>query len=189
MSAPNQVRFLPAAVFFTALITFQSMGWLLAWQGLRFGAKIEAQQALSQGGEAFQQRTFHKDFIEKIKVGRKEIVLNGQLFDYKILSDQGDSLRISLFHDHKEQALLSVLGQVFQSEQTSDSQHSLPLTLWLAKWLGATFILPEVPVLKAEMALRGEKQAFHIQFSKAQFAPGVFAPPPESAFLIPLLPA
>lgn len=187
MSAPNQVRFLPAAVLFTALIAFQSVGWLLAWQGLRFGAKIEAQKALFHGGKDFQQGTFHKDFIEKIKVGRKEIVLDGQLFDYKILSVQGDSLRISLFHDQKEQALLSVLGHVFKSERDPGSQHSMPLTLWLAKWLSATFILPVKSVLPAETVLFLLRQAFHIQFSKAQFAPGVFAPPPESAFLIPSL--
>ena len=189
MPALNQLRFLPAAVLFTALIAFQAVGWLLAWQGLQLEAKFEAQKTLLDSDKPLQSGVFHKEFIEQTRVGEKEILFDGQLFDYKILSVQGDSLRISLFHDQKEQALLSVLGQVFKRSQDSNSQHSLPLTLWLAKWLGATFIVPEAPVLKAEMVLHREKQAFHIQFSKAQFAPGVFAPPPESVFQIPSLPA
>jgi len=179
MCAPNQQRYSLTAVLLTVLIAFQAAGWLLAWQGLLVGAKMEAQRTLLQEGTAFRQQIFHKDFIEKVKVGRKEIVLNGQLFDYKILSEQGDSLRISLLHDHKEEALFGVLGHVFKSEKGSRSDRSMPLTQWLAKWLCATFTLPQKPALPSEIALFLLNQNFDAPILKTQSTPGIFAPPPE----------
>ena len=214
-----------------ATLLFQSVGWFLAWKGLQFGARFEAQQALFQkvnttdgvgedantgndgvgedanigndgvgedantgNGDAktgnedaktgnrdadVSQGTFHKDFIQKIKVGRKEIVLNGQLYDYRILSESSDSVCLALYHDKHEQALLSALGQVFKSGEDSKIPSSTPLALWLSKWLGSDFLLPEKSILFLKPEPRFQKQNFtNLSFS-TQFAPGVFTPPPE----------
>ena len=185
-----------------ATLLFQSVGWLLAWKGLQFGARIEAKQALFQkvnttdgvGEDAntgnedantgnrdadVSQGTFHKDFIQKIKVGRKEIVLNGQLYDYRILSESSDSVRLVLYHDHHEQYLLSALGQVFKSGEDSKIPSSTPLALWLSKLLGSDFLLSEKSTVFFRLELRFQKQNFTTPSFSAQFAPSVFAPPPE----------
>ena len=213
-----------------ATLVFQSVGWLLAWKGLQFGARFEAKQALFQKvnttdgvgedantgndgvgedantgndvgedantgtGDAktgnedaktgnrdadVSQGTFHKDFIQKIKVGRKEIVLNGHLYDYRILSESSDSVRLALYHDKHEQALLSALGQVFKSGENSKIPSSTPLALWLSKWLGSDFLLSEKSTVFFRLELRFQKQNFTTPSFSAQFAPSVFAPPPE----------
>ena len=236
-----------------ATLLFQSVGWLLAWKGLQFGARFEAKQALFQkvnttdgvgedantgndgvgedantgndgvgedanignygvgedanignegvgedantgNGDAktgnedaktgnrdadVSQGTFHKDFIQKIKVGRKEIVLNGHLYDYRILSESSDSVCLALYHDKHEQALLSALGQVFKSGEDSKIPSSTPLALWLSKWLGSDFLLSEKSTVFFRLELRFQKQNFTTPSFSAQFAPSVFAPPPE----------
>ena len=192
-----------------ATLLFQSVGWLLAWKGLQFGARIEAKQALFQkvnttdgvgedantgNGDAktgnedaktgnrdadVSQGTFHKNFIQKIKVGRKEIVLNGQLYDYRILSESSDSVCLALYHDKHEQALLFALGQVFKSGEDSKIPSSTPLALWLSKLLGSDFLLSEKSTVFFRLELRFQKQNFITPSFSAQFAPSVFAPPPE----------
>ena len=179
MCAPTQQRLPFAAVCLTAIIAFQSVGWLLAWQGLQFGARIEAQRVLFQGKNSIPERSFQQAFFQKIKIGRKEIRLDGQLFDFRILSETSDSVRVALFHDRHEQALLSTLGLVFQTEDNPNNPAIPPMVLWLAKWLGSAFLLPEKPSFSPGFEPRFQQQSFTALFFMAQFAPGVFAPPPE----------
>lgn len=179
MFAAIQHRIPVAVVLLMALIAFQSLGWLMAWKGLQFGAKMEAHKALKANGNTLLKRTFHKDFIQKVKVGRKEILLNGQLFDYRVLADSGDSLTLSLFHDQKEQALFSLLGHVFKSGADVGDSAPSHLGLWLANWLSLVFLPTENPILDSTLALLCLKLNFATSFFKAQAVPCVFAPPPE----------
>ncbi len=179
MRSPVQQRLPLAAVLLTALIAFQSVGWLLAWQGLQFGAKIEAQKALFQGGNTLRECTFQKDFIQNIKVGRKEIILNGQLYDYQILLETADSVHVALYYDHHEHILLSALGQIFKSGEDEKIPSSKPSALWLAKCLGSTFLVPEKPIVSSSAKPLFQRQHFAALLFAAQSAPSVFAPPPE----------
>ncbi len=184
-SSKKRLRF--TVLLLAGTLAFQSVGWLLAWKGLELGARFEAQRALFQGEKTSNiedanllQQTFHKDFIQKIKVvGKKEIVLDGKLFDYRILAETEDSIKLSLYHDHHEQALLSALGQAFKSSPDTNGSSSAPVALWLAKWLGSAFMLPEKPEILINPAARFEKQVFLSLLFAAQSAPSVFAPPPE----------
>ena len=168
-----------AAVIFTAIIAFQSVGWLLAWQALQLEAGLEAQRILSQAESDLVERTFHKAFFQTIRIGGKEIRLNGQLFDYRILSEKEDSVQVSLYRDDKEEALLSALDRLFKSGDDAGDSTSTPLALWFAKWLGSAFLLPEKPAIASKMAHRLPVQNFFTALFTAQSAPGVFAPPPE----------
>ena len=168
-----------ATIVLSAILAFQAVGWLLAWKSVQIGAKVEAHFALLKSDQHLLKATFHKDFVQKRKIGKKEIILDGQLFDFKITSETGDSLHLALYHDQKEQALLSLLGHVFKSSEHGTSPTSMPLAAWLAKWLSAAFLLPEKPVLSSGIARVNTRQSFPPIHLQAQSAPSVFAPPPE----------
>lgn len=179
MLRPSQVRPVCAAAFFAALVAFQSVGWFLTWQGLRLGARFEAQRVLYQEEVLLQENTFHKDFFQKIKVDRREIRLNGHLFDFRVLAEFGDSIRVTLYHDQFEEALLSALGQVFQPGGGSKADSAPPVAVWLAQWLGSTFLLPEKPMLSFGVEPHFQKHNFTKLVFAAQSAPSIFVPPPE----------
>ncbi|MFN0033725.1 MAG: hypothetical protein ACKVUS_01575 [Saprospiraceae bacterium] len=168
-----------AAIFLASLVAFQSTGWLLVWQGLQLGARHEAQRSLSRMEKALPENTFHKDFFQKIKIGRKEILFNGQLFDYRILWENSDSIRLALYHDQYEQGLLSALGQVFEPKGSVEAGSPPPIAQWLAQCVGSAFLLPEKPGLFPSVEARLQKHNFISLLFKAQFVPSVFAPPPE----------
>ncbi|GEM_PF-1014448 len=190
MGTSSKKRLCFAALLLVGMLAFQSVGWLLAWKGLQLGAQFEAQRVLFQGENTLNigaggdsnrfQQSFHKDFIEKIKVvGKKEFVLDGKLFDYRILAETEDSIKLSLYHDHHEQALLSALGQAFKSSQQTNGPSSAPVALWLAKWLGSAFMLPEKLEISINATSGFQKQTFISLLFAAQSAPSIFAPPPE----------
>lgn len=129
-----------AAVFFAAMASFQSAGWFLAWKGLQIKARFEAEKSLFAENALLESKTFDKDYFHQIKIGRKEIVFEAKLYDYRVLSETEDSLRVALYHDAHEQKLLSALGRVFGAKL--DSAPPTPVMTWLALWLGATFLLP-----------------------------------------------
>jgi hypothetical protein len=187
-SGQKRLRFI--ALMLSATLAFQSVGWLVAWKGMQLAARLEAQGVLSQAGnspESFasinsplHRQTFSKNFLQSIKVdGKKEIVLDGRLYDYRMLAESGDSIQVLLYHDHHEQALLKALGQAFQSTHKENAPSNAPVVLWLAKWLGSAFLLPEKPVVASGIAPPHQKQVFSAFLLVAQSAPGVFAPPPE----------
>ncbi len=162
----------------------------MAWKGLQLAARFEAQGVLSQAGNSPQgfagvnpplsRQTFSKDFLQSIQVnGKKEIVLDGRLYDYRMLAESGDSIQVLLYHDHFEQTLLKTLGQAFKTEKKENVPSNAPVVLWLAKWLGSAFLLPEKPVVVSNLEHLLPKQAFSAFILIAQSAPGVFAPPPE----------
>lgn len=162
------------------VLAFQSAGWLLAWKGMQTEAQTNAQQALYQSGSDLQERIFEKGFFRSIQVEKNEIRLEGQLFDCRILDETGDSLRVALYHDLQEEALLSLLGSVFQSKDAAQGHTAPPMAIWLAQWLGSAFLLPENPALFVHPEPGLEKPGLEVSPFMAQSSPGVFAPPPEA---------
>jgi hypothetical protein len=177
--APRPHRHLVAAFALSALLAFQAVGWFLAWGIQQSGAWHDAQRALSSPETPFREITLHHADIQKIKVGRKEIRLEGRLFDIRCAEKIGDSLRLSLYHDAAEEALLDALGQLLQPGGGSKAASAPPLARWLAQWLHAAYLLPRPPVL-----VHFEPPTARAHFGapapwKAQAAPSIFAPPPE----------
>lgn len=152
----------------------------MAWQGMRWTARLEARQMMFSG-DSMPERTFSKAYFSKIKVDRKEIRLDGHLYDFRTLTETADSIRVALYHDQKEEALLSALGHLFQSGETSGNASTPHLAKWLAQSLGAAFLPPAIPTaLPALPAYVLGALIFQSQEPDAQHTPGIFAPPPES---------
>ena len=166
------------AFLLLGLLLFQSAGWQLAWQGMHWNARLEARNALFQEHN-LPEKTFSKAFFAQIRVDKKEIRLEGFLYDFYTVTETVDSIRVALYHDQKEQALLSVLGHLFQSGEESGQSSAPGLIHWLAQSLGVSFIVPPVIVWPTKPVLACGKPYFHTYSRGAQFVPGVFAPPPE----------
>ncbi len=179
MFTPIQYRIPISAAILAVLIAFQSAGWILAVQGLLLGARIESQRAFFHQTSDVFEATFHQALFQKLKIGKKEIRLAGQLFDYRILSENSDSVHLALYHDAAEESLLAVLDQKINPEAVSKDVSAPPLTAWFAIWLGSAFLLPEKLILATRMESLFQQQDFISLPITAQFAPGVFAPPPE----------
>lgn len=161
------------------LVAFQSAGWLMAWQGMRWTARLEARRIMFSG-DSMPERTFSKAYFSKIKVDRKEIRLDGHLYDFRTLTETADSIRVALYHDQKEEALLSALGYLFQSGETSGNASAPHLAKWLAQSLGAAFLTPALPVLQVLPVFAFGMLIFYSKGPEAQCTPGIFAPPPEA---------
>ena len=128
------------------------------------------------------QKTLHRGLFQEKDRGKGEIRLNGQLFDYRILAEKGDSVRVALYHDRPEEALYSVLGNIFKTETDANKPLTQPMAIWLAQWLGASFLLPETPAILADWEPQFQKQGFDSRFFATQFEPLVYTRPPEQVF-------
>lgn len=151
----------------------------MAWQGMRWTARLEARRVMFSG-HSMPEKTFSKAFFFQIKVDRKEIRLNGHLYDFRTVAESADSIRVALYHDQKEEALLSALGQLFQSGEDSGSAPAQHLAKWLAQSLGTFFLTPSSPMLPTLLVFMLNKPMFTIERPDAQCTPGIFAPPPEA---------
>ncbi|HAD13586.1 MAG TPA: hypothetical protein DCF33_14255 [Saprospirales bacterium] len=175
-TALQKVRF--PAILLLGLLLFQSAGWQMAWHGMHWNARWEARNALFQDNN-LPEKTFSKAFFAQIKVDKKEIRLEGFLYDFYTVAETEDSIRVALYHDHKEQALLSALGHMFQSGEQSGQSSAPFLNHWLALSLGVAFLVPPVPVWPKLPVLALSRAVFPACSWGTQFVPGVFAPPPE----------
>ncbi|MBN8677724.1 MAG: hypothetical protein J0M29_05830 [Chitinophagales bacterium] len=167
------------AVLLLFLITFQSAGWLMAWQCMHWNVRLEARRILF-AGEDLPERSFSKNYFDGIRVGRKEIRLDGHLYDYRKVSETADSIRVALYHDRHEEALFSTLDQLFQTGGFNGKSTVPALIKWLAQSLGACYMPPGDIILPFSSTLAFSRPVFLTYSWGAQFAPGVFAPPPES---------
>lgn len=157
------------------LLLFQSVGWFLTWGILQLEAKTSAHIAINRRETPLQTLTLPNNVLSKIHVGKKEIRHEGRLYDIKSKKVLGDSVALILYHDRHEEAVLDALGSLIAP---GDSHPSLPLQNWLAQWLGAAFLLPQMalPAIPSKCFLR---HCFTSCLPAAQSAPGCFSPPPE----------
>lgn len=168
-----------------ALLVFQAAAWSLALSILQYQAKTAAHAALHRRETPLQTVTLAAGFLSKIRVGKKEIRLDGKLYDIKNQIVAGDSVKLLLYHDRYEEALLDGLDNLFVSGGNNSGAAQIPnLENWLAKWFGATYLLPETP----ELIQRQDIFFRHFFISilpVAQAEPDCFSPPPEfhSAFV------
>jgi len=170
-------------ILLTTLLAFQAAGWLTAWNVARMDAHFSAQQILFQDNTPVSSITLLATDLPALRVGKREIRLNGGLYDIRSTHVQGDSVRLELYHDWHEEQLFKILSRVLSSDDDGPSASSA-LQIWLAKWLGASFLVPQQPICPtATLALPPGVAIFTFLSPAAQSIPGTFSPPPEGGFL------
>jgi hypothetical protein len=161
-----------ASVALVSMMAFQGIGWFLAWQTMQFQAKYAAHKEMFRQGSPIRQLTISQTQYHASKAGKREIRLDGNLYDIRTRVFTNDSVRLELYHDWHEQALFSLLGAHF-----SNSSATPPLHFLIAKWLASPFVLPE-PLSLPTLAWRPEKQCFHWKKTAIERPVGApFVPP------------
>jgi hypothetical protein len=176
---PHFHRF--AAALLIGLLAFQGLGWFIAWHTARWEAFFSAQQVLSEENTPVSSVTLPMSLLPALQVGKKEIRYQGRLYDIRSSHLVGDSVRLVLYHDQREEALFNALGSLLSPSR--DASSSLPSVLsWLAKWLSTTFVVPDALALRAWAELGQTPLLFSAKSLAAQQEPGILGPPPESDF-------
>lgn len=165
-----------AATALYALLVFQAAGWFLASGMMQFQAKKVAHVAMNLPETPFCTVTIPVELLSKIRVGKKEIRLDGKLYDIKNQTVQGDSVTLRLYHDRHEEAILDALSGLILPGEGPNA--ALPLQNWLVRWLGSAFLPPTLTVLNWTPIVFST-HSFACLLPAAQNTPGCFSPPPE----------
>lgn len=168
----------PLVLALLLLAAFQAGGWLLAWASLWFDARAAAYRAVSSPETTLVHCVLHRDAFVKARVERREVRLDGALFDIQQLAIRGDSVHLTLYHDWQEERLLNTLASLLGAQ--SDPEQGAPLADWLASVLGAVFLLPEPPGWPQQPTERPAPQRLLplAAVLRPQHTPGLPAPPP-----------
>lgn len=128
--------------FLFVLIAFQAMGWLLAWYLAQGYARYEAGRCIEQPAPPVLHLVCTAEQFQQSKVGRREVRFNGHLYDIKKVEQAGDSIRLVLYHDAREEQLFLVLGQLLHAKNALNAETPAPLIQWLLQWLTMVFVVP-----------------------------------------------
>lgn len=148
----------------------------MAWQMMHWQARFEAQRVLEKNTAPLETVVITQSFFEKNKLDKREIRLNGNLYDIRSKTVAGDSVRLELYHDKHEESLLAMLGVHFSKFDKASGNESKPLALWVAQWLGSAFIVPvsaPLPACETSLALRDYPFQFPctLELTDRPFAP------------------
>ncbi|MCE2821122.1 MAG: hypothetical protein ACK5FV_14495 [Bacteroidota bacterium] len=130
-----------------ALILFQGAGWMLSWQAMQFHARISADIAVSLPETPSLHLTLSTTMFQRVRIDRKEIRLDGNLYDIRSAIFTGDSVHLELYHDKREQALFALLKPHVSFLTDYSPTQTPPLAAWAAQWLATPFTVPESPVI------------------------------------------
>ncbi len=160
-----------------ALLLFQCAGWFAVWQVAYRGVRWQMQHTLHADHRPTVGLVLSKPEFERVRIDHKEILYDGLMFDIRGQQWSGDSVRLVLIHDFKEQRLLESLGALLYSGHSPEGPAS-PLGNWWAKWMGAVFLPP--PVLRFVLQPPADPVLVETCLSPAaQGLPQPFSPPPE----------
>ncbi len=121
--------------------------------------------------------------LTALQVGKKEIRYQGRLYDIRSSHLVGDSVRLVLYHDQREEALFNALGSLLSPSR--DASSSLPSVLsWLAKWLSTTFVVPDALAFCLWVESAQSPLPVFAPTLATQQEPGIFGPPPEGDFSV-----
>ncbi len=157
------------------LLAFQAAGWYMSWSILMLDAKITATKTLAQPLEPVRQCTIAVQDLKHLWVGKREIRYGGRLYDVRRQVVQGDSVRLEIYHDAHEEALLRQLSQLLATGKDDVKFHFQ----WLSQLLVASYllpVLPDLPVLPGEYV---PCTGFSYQLICAQQEPAQQGPPPK----------
>jgi cbb3-type cytochrome oxidase subunit 3 len=167
------------AVLLLALALFQAAGWWYVWRWARDDARQAAQRAMALPETPLVQRTLSRADLEAWRFDKKELRLEGRLYDIRSEQARGDSVLLMLYHDRREEALMHAL---YTGWLPGEHPHDAParLHLWLLRCLFMPFELPSGPTLAFIGTARRAPAVFTYHLSGAQYVPGLVTPPPES---------
>lgn len=168
------------SLLLTALTAFQAAGWLVAWHTARWEAHFMAQAVVQHSDPPLTRVTLAAAHLEKCRIGKREIVYAGRLYDIRSAHAAGDSVHLELYHDHHEQHLYGLLGQMLRTASSdTDGPATNPLLFWLAHSMSLLYLVPQVDMpswSEADTRL----SAFPSRATRcSQHAPGLEAPPPD----------
>lgn len=167
-------RKLRLVIFLGTLLAFQAAGWYFFWGTLTVEAKISAERTFSSPQSPLQHLTISAHDLARQWVGKREIRWEGRLYDVLRQRPQGDSVRLEVYHDQREEALFRTLHSLLAAKQPTTT----PLRSWLLHWVGGVYLLPLLPVLpqppKSYVAVH-----FRYQLLAAQYWPAQLHPPPK----------
>lgn len=151
------------------------MAWVVAWQEARL-----CQRSILYAPEtAAEIVTIHRQEYACQRIGAHEIQRQGRLYDIRWKAQQGDSVRLALCHDAREQALLQALQTTLIPSQNDTPAG--PLRAWLNHWLNAAFMPSSPPEWRLQTPERERTAYRKPSLPEAQAAPAFVGPPPRSA--------
>lgn len=129
-----------------ALLVFQTVGWLALWQLARQEARYHAEEVMRIQREHLVERILSTSNYRKSRAGKRELRLDGHMFDIASEEHRGDSVRLLLYRDIREEQLYSKMSQLLAPAFDAGPQSaSGPPTLYilLAKWLQSAVLPPD----------------------------------------------
>lgn len=160
-----------------ALILFQGAGWVLAWQAMHVHAKMKAEIAVSQPENASLHLTLSVHLFQRVRLERKEIRLDGNLYDIRSAVFTGDSVHLELYHDKREQALFALLKPHVSFLTDYSPAQTPPIAAWAAQWLVTPFVVPLAPVVSIFPEDACTSRFYWIGYFPDAFPADFFRPP------------
>ena len=157
------------------LLAFQAAGWYSFWGVLVMDAKISARQAYVSPQATLQHLTFAAADLNRLWVDKKEIRLDGRLYDVVRQRAHGDSIYLEVYHDRQEEALFHILHNLVSGQQSAKT----PLRSWLLHWAGGVYLLPRLPGLPQRPAMEPTAAHFSCRLLPDQYRPVQPGPPPK----------
>ncbi len=157
------------------LLAFQAAGWYLFWSVLVMDAKTSARQTYVSPQTNLQHLTIAASDLSRRWVDKKEIRLDGRLYDVVGQRSQGDSVYLEVYHDRQEEALFHILHHLVSGQQATTT----PLRSWLLHWLGGVYLLPRLLGLPRRPAMEPAAAHFSCRLLPDQYRPVQPGPPPK----------
>lgn len=127
------------------LLLFQMAGWILLWQMAQSNARQQAAWQMAKDEKSLEHIQLSKEALAAARVGRKEIRIDGRLYDIHSQRFFADSVHLVVYRDHAEESILNKIGSYFNSKDPQSG--ALFQGLW-SKWAGWTYLLPLVSRLE-----------------------------------------
>ncbi len=120
-------------------------GWILLWQMAQSNARQQAAWQMAKDVKSLEHIQLSMDALAAARVGRKEIRIDGRLYDIHSQRFFADSVHLVVYRDQAEESILNKIGSYFNSKDPQSG--ALFQGLW-SKWAGWTYLLPLVPRLE-----------------------------------------
>ena len=127
------------------LLLFQMAGWILLWQMAQSNARQQAAWQMAKDVNSLEHIQLSKDALAAARVGRKEIRIDGRMYDIHSQRFFADSVHLLVYRDHAEESILKRIGSYFSSKDSQSG--ALFQGLW-SKWAGWAYLVPLVPMLE-----------------------------------------
>lgn len=120
-----------------ALLLLQTGGLLCFYQIKIKVLEISQQKLLNQQKKSETQTFALNDFNSKC-INKHELVLDGKMYDFSIITQTKNQITVRLISDKREDDIVYTIGQFFGKDQSGKSSKEFPKQL--IKWLQTPYI-------------------------------------------------